>query len=479
MSTLRDRWLSLSPAGWHYVVASLAKENQFELALDHVSQMAVKDIYMENWLHNLLVYNLCEFEDFDAVLHLMRSRNNQGHDITLDLWYYVLDAASRAHHVQATRYVWRRVVELGYLHPPYGICSNVLSVASRGGDTRLAGSVLDHLGDSDIPLVAEDYERMAEAHLLAEDLQSAFGVICRMHNDGVPLHGSSTRSILTYMIETQTHPNTAWDILKQLKSMRFDIPVECANVVIEQCEMQAVHDSSMVNVGVALYKELYSLCTSGANVSTYNSLISMCRRGDNRQAAMFIVKEMSGLGVVPDDTTFEQIILACLDGGNFRSAYLYFQDLLGRGGDVSEEAGAQIRTFSSHTSDNYALLLRYHPRIRGNVVRTDRRDEDEDEPTRVISVISRNQPVRARPPSGIQTSERREPDAIKRRRERDARRQQTYKEYRKEDRKRRRKLAAVEEHAEEEGWREYEPGGLMTEAEVKAIWDDTEPSPRE
>ena len=36
LQTLRDRWLSLSPAGWHYVVAGLLREHQFELALDHI-----------------------------------------------------------------------------------------------------------------------------------------------------------------------------------------------------------------------------------------------------------------------------------------------------------------------------------------------------------------------------------------------------------------------------------------------------------
>ena len=422
MNTLRDRWLSLSPAGWHCVVASLAKENQFELALDHVSQMAVKDIYVENWLHNLLVYNLCEFEDFDAVLHLMRSRNRQGHDITLDLWYYVLDAASRAHHHRATRYVWRRVVELGYLRPPYGVCSNVLNVASRAGDTRLAGSVLEHLEDSDIPLIAEDYERMAEAHLVAEDLPSAFGVICRMHNDGVLLHGSSTRSILTYMIQAETPPQTAWDILRQLKAMRFDIPVELANVVLEQCEVRAVHEPSIFHTAVAFYKELFPLCAEGANVATYNTLISLCRRGHDRDAAMFVVKEMSSLGVVPDETTFEHIILTCLDGENFRSAYLYFQDLLNRDGDVSEAGRELIRTFSSHTTDNYALLLRYHPRIRGDVVRSKRKDDEAEE----------SQPFRE-----TQTSEERPPSAIDRmrksvyhRKAAIARRQRAIKEYR-------------------------------------------------
>lgn len=57
---MRDRWLTLSPAGWHYVVAGFLREHQFELALDHIGHMERKDIMVEGWLHSLLIYNLCD-----------------------------------------------------------------------------------------------------------------------------------------------------------------------------------------------------------------------------------------------------------------------------------------------------------------------------------------------------------------------------------------------------------------------------------
>ena len=36
---LRDRWMPLTPDGWHSVVAGLTREHQFELALDHIANM--------------------------------------------------------------------------------------------------------------------------------------------------------------------------------------------------------------------------------------------------------------------------------------------------------------------------------------------------------------------------------------------------------------------------------------------------------
>lgn len=374
------------------MVAGLVRQNQFELALDHIAQMEMKNILVENWVHSQLVYNLCEIEDFDEVLRLIRSRTRQGHDITLDLWYYVLDMASEALHHGTTLYVWRRTVELGYLQPPYGICRNILTTASRAGDTALAASVFKYLDDIDVPRGLEDYEKMAETHLVANNLYSAFETLCTMHKSGIELEGSSTRSILTFMIDKGTTPRAAWDMLKQLNSKKYDIPVGCANVVIELCENRAQYDKSVADEGVSFYKELYSLCSKGADVLTYNSLIRMCRWADNREAAMFIVKEMSALNVAPNDQTFENLILVCLDAGNFQSAWLYYQDFLERGGNLSEVVATQIRDSCSNSDDEFAAKLRYHPLIRGNVVRRYHAN-DRPKTNQAVGEISEDKPI--------------------------------------------------------------------------------------
>lgn len=479
------------------MVAGFIRQNQFELALDHVAQMEMKNIQVENWVHSQLVYNLCEIEDFDEVLRLMRSRTSQGHDMTLDLWYYVLDMGSEALHYGTTLYVWRRTVELGYLQPPYGICRNVLTTASRTGDTTLAASVFEYLNDIDVPRGLEEYEKMAETHLVANNLYSAFETLCSMHKSGIELEGSSTRSILTFMIDRQTVPRVAWDMLKQLKLKKYDIPVGCANAVIELCENMAQYDGSMADEGVSFYKELYSLCSKGADVLTYNSLIRMCRWAQNRKAAMFIVKEMSALNVTPNDQTFENLMLLCLDAGNFQSAWLYFQDFLERGGGLSEEVGTQIRNSCSHSDDEFAVQLRYHPLIRGNVVRRYHADDRLKEEQAVEEVLEDEQVVREdaifkdgvdrryeatdsqeteqetqrsketseKHPSGNQQPLWSLPWPIRRklmtREERIA--------VNKERRKRKRIYQAIERNKQDEGWMNYEAGGLMTEDEVKAI----------
>ncbi|OJJ47098.1 hypothetical protein ASPZODRAFT_65290 [Penicilliopsis zonata CBS 506.65] len=363
--TLRDRWVPLSPAGWHFVVAGLIREHQFELALEHLAYMERRDIVIESWLHNILIYNLCDLEEFDEVLNQMRSRTDQNHDISLDLWSYVLEVASEALHHQCTRYVWERV-RLGYLHPSHGVCRNVLLLASLKGDPELAASVIDFFVKTGVSLSLEDMEKVVESHLVADDLYSAFQVLCKTQMSGISLEGRAIRPILDYMIRTKTRPDTAWNILKGLKAEKLLVPIDCARVVLKLCEYGALQDPFMVDEGIRLYKDFQRLCPDGADVSIYNTLINMCRRARDPQAGMFVVKEMASLDVAPIGTTFERIILLCLDSGNFESAFKYFKDMLRRRLTLSEEARLEIRGLCLESEDAYALAIASHPQVKGD-----------------------------------------------------------------------------------------------------------------
>ncbi|BDD59243.1 hypothetical protein MAP00_004465 [Monascus purpureus] len=443
LDTLRDRWLPLSPAGWHFVIAGLVRERQLELALDHVAAMETKGIPIESWLHSLLVYNLCDVDEFEEVLNLMCSRDRHNH-ITKKLWMYVLDAASTALHHETTSYVWNQQVGLGYLHPPYRVCSNVLTVASRTGDTDLAASVFHYFTETGTPPDLRDYERLAEAHVMSGDLYTAFYVLCNTQKAGIPLEERSTRSVLKYMIQNETDPLDAWAMLKRLKALRCEIPIHCAKVLIDLCEHNALHDPSAMDDGIALYEELYTLCPNGADVSTYNTLIRMCRRGRSHQAVMFVIKEMASLGVVPDSTTFEYIILVCLDVKDYRSAYMYFQDMLERGCFLSEDGRMEIRDLSAGSDDVYAVQLRSHPLIEEEPV-PDRSFNDEDEDEDEVE-SGQEEGGQSRPARGAGRRERQ---------------------------KRRRKRLANKRAMEEEGWMNWEAGGLIPD-EPRGDSEDSE-----
>lgn len=346
-------------------MAGLLREHQFELAIDHIAQMERKDIVVERWLHSLLIYYLCDFQEFDEVVRLMRSRVSQGHDMSLSLWSFVLDVASTAAHHETTSYIWRQMVELRYLHPPREICRKVSSVASRFKDITLATSVVRFLVETDIPLELKDYEVLAETYVKSGDLYTAFEVLCKMHKSGVALEQSTTSTIVKALVGSKSTPRAAWGYLKELKALGYEIPLRCAQVVIELYEHEALYHPLIVGDGVDFYKQLYALCPKKADASVFNSLIRMCMRGRNTDAGTFVVTEMAALGVVPNAGTFEHLIVMCLDVGNAQSAYFYLQDMLAYGCLPSGESCVQIRELCAGLDDEFAVKLRHHPEISG------------------------------------------------------------------------------------------------------------------
>ena len=225
LHTLRDRWLTVSPAGWHFVVAGLIREHQFELAFEQMTLMERKDIPIQNWLHSMLIYNLCDFEEFDEVYRLMRTRFDQGYDMSRQLWSHVLTAASEAVHYNTTHFVWRRMVQLGYLHPTMDTCRKVLETFSCAADVEMTTSVLRYCNDSGFTLQTRDYEKLMKAHLKVGDISSAFGDLCTIQEAGLYIKYGVTSPILTSLIKQKKDPREAWQSLKYLKSQKRTIQV--------------------------------------------------------------------------------------------------------------------------------------------------------------------------------------------------------------------------------------------------------------
>ncbi|KAL2820334.1 hypothetical protein BJX63DRAFT_311385 [Aspergillus granulosus] len=363
LRAMRDRWLPLSTDGWHHVVAGLIREHQFELALDHIAHMERKDIIVKDWLHSLLIYYLCECQEFGQILELLRTRLEQGFSITQELWIHILNAATVARHVKTIRFVWKRVVDLGALHPDILLCNRILEIATENGDTRLGRSVLLFLLNSGVPLEPRHYEKLCHMHVISDDLQASLRVLCEMNGAGHTVQSGSVEPILNHCIANKIRPRDVWAHLKDLRSKGLKIPLACARIVIDLYREGARSDPFEVDDGVAFYKELYTLCPGQLDPATFNALIRMCRVTKDAESAMFILHEMAGSQVMPDATTFAHLIMLCMECGNFKSAELYFEDLLERGLHLGQAAREEIRDLCNSSANTAAVKLREHPEI--------------------------------------------------------------------------------------------------------------------
>lgn len=99
---MRERWLALTPTGWHDVVAGMLREQQYEMALNKLEMMQQDDVPIQDWLWHMTIYMLINADELDEALRLMKERVAMSdRPVSSVLWYYLLDGASKAYHVSA------------------------------------------------------------------------------------------------------------------------------------------------------------------------------------------------------------------------------------------------------------------------------------------------------------------------------------------------------------------------------------------
>jgi hypothetical protein len=169
LDTMAKQWISLTPSMEHFVIAGYIREGQLELALQSIERMHQQKTPVGQWLYGLIIYSLCEVEDFDAVLRLLYHTEDGRIEIPTYTLHHVLDKASECLHLDLTKRIWHDMVEPTYINPSTGICYNVLLTAARSGDRALADSVSKVLSHRQSKPSDLEYDLLEETYVKAGD----------------------------------------------------------------------------------------------------------------------------------------------------------------------------------------------------------------------------------------------------------------------------------------------------------------------
>ena len=343
LEQLRQRWFTVTEEGWHDMIVGMIRDRQLEMVLDTVELLQGEEggTKIKPWLYDMIVYTLCDVEEFDEALKIMRYRVSSG-DLLISgtLWFYLLDTASRALHHDATLHVWRERVETSYLNPPLGVCINVLSTAARYGDTHLATDVFRILRRRSETLQLFHYESLLETYLAASDLKTALTLLSVMISAGVPPSEASIRPIYLYLRRDASFPASALSIIRNLRESNRLIYAPAVDVIMEAF----IHHQDL-DSAIKTYMSLPELFPSGPTTSTFNVLIRGCARAVRKDIAMFLASEMVALKVAPNALTYDRLVLVCLNadaeeskkaeedaeehktGEDFADAWRYFKEM--------------------------------------------------------------------------------------------------------------------------------------------------------
>jgi hypothetical protein len=159
LQAFASQWSVPSSLDTTYLILTLIRLNQFEIALDHLEHLIAVSPAADNhlrspipkFLYMTMLYRLAlpPVSDHTATLHLLYLLNDNNLPISNVGISSLLDAAAEALHLDLTLYIWRSHVDTHYMIPSTGLCRNVLLTASRHGNSELsakAGKVLDLRG---------------------------------------------------------------------------------------------------------------------------------------------------------------------------------------------------------------------------------------------------------------------------------------------------------------------------------------------
>ncbi|KAL9131611.1 MAG: hypothetical protein Q9217_000499 [Psora testacea] len=332
ISSLRARWFSLTKEGYHDLLAGLIRERQLELALQYLEHMQADGIRVYPWLYDLLIYTLCNVNEFDEAVQLMHQRLSLNElMISGTVWYHLLDTASRAMHHKGTILAYNARVATSYLNPSSEICTNILTCAARYGDTKLATSVFRKLSErSGHPIQLQHYEALVETYITAGDLHTALALLTTMLSAGHPPSESSMRPIFMYLKRSRHHPTTAMDILDELRDQARPVPITALNTVLQSYIYHgnlpaAFHIYNSINLYTASATTQKPLAP---NTTTFNTLLRGCAQAKNKAKAMFLASEMVALKVRPDALTYDRLVLVCLTGDEgLTDAWSYVEEM--------------------------------------------------------------------------------------------------------------------------------------------------------
>lgn len=334
---MKERWLEISPEGHQHIAIGLLRDEQYELALEKLHEMYEKGMQIEGWVYDIFIYVFGKIEFLDDALRIVRHRLDSGHEVPVNVWYFLLDVCSKGQNIAATRYIWNRAVQPGVLNPSDGVALNVLNMAAVYGDTEFCTPVIEYLASRGTRLNRHHYEALIDAHAVQGNVEKALEVYCIMHAAGVEVTNSSTGSLAFALTRDPSLIDQAIQAMSGLQG-KHSVPINIFNCVLNEIVKVDVEEpDNAFAKALGMYRRIREFVPGGPNWETFRNLLWKCTRPE---LAQFFAGEMVHFGIKPNLVITKHMYRINVEfhGPSHRAKDYFFKVAphLKAGGDVSK-----------------------------------------------------------------------------------------------------------------------------------------------
>ncbi|KAI9255473.1 hypothetical protein BY458DRAFT_442275 [Sporodiniella umbellata] len=300
-----DKGLVLNSSSYYHLLRG--QQANLAMALSTFEDMKKQGITPTLAFYPLLIH-ACRSKECETAFGLLKEAENSGLSLNGEprVYFDVMRLCADMDKIDLVSECWGKAIETLKLRPDEGVCLQVLRVAAKVGDTKLATDVIRQLSTTGYPYKEHYFTPLMEAFLVKDDLKSAFNVLDIMRISGIPPTLRAVQAFREKISESMETVDKAYYILEELHKENKPVDVAAFNVVLAACA-----DAGDVDRTISTYREAVNLGVQ-PNVDTYNSILDVCIKGRVHDMDSVVISEMKKANVSPNvDTYVKMIELSC------------------------------------------------------------------------------------------------------------------------------------------------------------------------
>lgn len=320
---MKEKNLDLTATSFQHLIRGLSNAGRLNQAIKALDEM--KQAGMETNLKTYLIIITACFRHYKAKIafDMLKQAEEAGLPVESEPRMYmdVMRTASNEDEIDMVKYCWEKAIGTYSLRPDEGTLLNVLRVAAKAGDTKLATDTIRQLSTSGYPYKEHYFTPLMEAFIVKEDLKSAFNVLDIMRLSGIPPTMRATLPIRSKLNKDIESVDKAYYLLEEMKKENKTVDISAFNAVVAACA-----EAKDLNRTVATYREAANLGVV-PNVDTYNCVLDACIHTRMKGMGQIVIDEMKKAEITPNlDTYSKMIALACTQK-NYEDAFVFLEEM--------------------------------------------------------------------------------------------------------------------------------------------------------
>lgn len=318
-----EKGIQLTPTVYFNLINGMCKADELEFALDTLDEMKKEKLPVNLSCYAVLIGTCLRLSDAPTALDLLEEaeQSNLAVESQPRVYMDVMRAGANADNAEVVNYCWDKAVGTYSLRPDEGTCLDVLRVAAKVGNTKLATDVIRQLSTSGYPYKEHYFTPLMEAFTVKKDLKSAFNVLDIMRVSGIPPSMRATLPIRKQLDRDVDSIDKAYYLLEEMKKENKTVDITAFNVVVAACA-----DAKDLERTIATYREAQSLGVT-PNVDTYNAVLEACIQTRMKGMGNVVVEEMKKAGINPNLETYSKMISLACTQKNYEDAFTYLEEM--------------------------------------------------------------------------------------------------------------------------------------------------------